>query len=190
MFPGILAFIKTKLFSLPVVFIGILIAILSIFLIYNSDTILSKFGFETKSVLKAQVETLKKDLQTAERINKDLNEKVKNIEITYKNREKKLIDFINNSCVVEKKVSDILSKKKKAEGILQQEANNASKVQVNLSKKNTVSSKVSSITNDKPTTNNIDNESTTVLTIEQINKHSELQISTLNEVYNELFKKS
>lgn len=164
MFTTFFTFLKTKLFSLPVVFIGILVAIISIFLIYNSDTVLSRFGFETKTVLKAQVESLKKDLKQAESVNADLLKKLEYVEQQAKIREQALVEYYQNVNTVQKRVSSIQKTKIEKEKVIQEEI----KQQQVLD----------------------ENTKTVSFPIEKLNEHSSIQISTLNEVYHELFENS
>lgn len=55
-------YLKSKFFNLTTMFLGAMLLLISLFVLFNSDTVLSRFGFETKTNLKAQVVSTKKDL--------------------------------------------------------------------------------------------------------------------------------
>jgi len=65
MFSALALFFKNKVFSLSGSFILIFIAIFALFLFSNTNTILSKFGFETTTNLKAELVKSQEDLKKA-----------------------------------------------------------------------------------------------------------------------------
>lgn len=84
MFSKVLGFFGLD--KLSMYFILGLIALLGIILIYNSDTILSRFGFETTSSLKAKVAQLEQQNQQLSQANKQLKDDLDKLEIR-KNQE-------------------------------------------------------------------------------------------------------
>lgn len=72
MYITILKFIKDKLFSPSGIVVLIFASIFLLFLFSNTDTILSKFGFETKSSLKGELVQAKADFKTLQEANTDL----------------------------------------------------------------------------------------------------------------------
>lgn len=69
---AILMWVKGRLFSQSGIFLAVLVGFLLLFIIPNTDTILSKFGFETKTNLKGDLVATQKDLKTAVETNKSL----------------------------------------------------------------------------------------------------------------------
>lgn len=63
--------------NLGLIFVGLLVLVISVFVYSNSSVILSKFGFETTTNLKAEVTRLQGELSQAKRINDKLNEDLK-----------------------------------------------------------------------------------------------------------------
>lgn len=80
MWTTILSFVKGKVFSEAGSLLIPLVLILSVFFIWNSDSILTKFGFETKSSLKAEVSRLNETVKLLEESNKKLTEDVRKAE--------------------------------------------------------------------------------------------------------------
>lgn len=72
--PALFAGLKSKLASGIGVFIGILAIFIATIVLFNSDTILTKLGFETKTALKGQAVTAKKDLEAVLMANADIQE--------------------------------------------------------------------------------------------------------------------
>lgn len=157
-----LTFFKTKILTTPVVFLAILVSILSLFLIYNSDTILTRLGFETKTNLKAQVVSLKKDLETAENVNKKLIDDLNSLEKQLKTNQETISNFYKE----EKRIATKVSVIKEAKVIKEKQ------IEKNIEEKKIVDEENNTIT----------------LPLKEVNEHSFIQITTLNEVYNELFE--
>jgi cell division protein FtsB len=78
MFSRVLGFFGLD--KLSMYFILGLIALLSIIVVYNSDTILSRFGFETTSSLKAKVAKLEEQNQQLAQANKQLKDDLDKLE--------------------------------------------------------------------------------------------------------------
>jgi cell division protein FtsB len=78
MFSKVLEFFNLD--KLSMYFILGLIALLGIIVIYNSDTILSKFGFETTSSLKAKVAQLEQQNQQLSQANQKLKDDLDKLE--------------------------------------------------------------------------------------------------------------
>ena len=81
---AILAWVKGRIFSQGGLLIALLVGLILLFIIPNSDTILSKFGFETKTTLKGQLVSTQKDLVTTIDNNKSLVSGGKIAEETHK----------------------------------------------------------------------------------------------------------
>lgn len=72
MWTAVFSFLKGKVFTEAGSLLIPLLIILSIFVIWNSDSILTKFGFETTANLKAEVTRLTIQIETLEEANKKL----------------------------------------------------------------------------------------------------------------------
>lgn len=101
MFSALPLFLKNKVFSLSGSFILIFIAIFALFLFSNTNTILSKFGFETTTNLKAELVKSQEDLKKLAEINTNLN----NLIVQTNERHKRELEAIR-SVEEEKKVID------------------------------------------------------------------------------------
>lgn len=110
---AIIAWIKGKIFSQGGLFIALLIGLILLFIIPNSDTILSKFGFETKSTLKGQLVSSQKDLQTTVNNNKTLEASGRIAEETHKSAVTSLVNNFEEQKKNEKKVEKINTKANK-----------------------------------------------------------------------------
>lgn len=157
---AIFAFLKGKLFSQGGLLIALLIGFILLFIIPNSDTILSKFGFETKTTLKGQVVSLTKDLGTAVDNNESL---VSSGKIAEENHASAVTTLTNN---FEQKESDrkkVDKINKKADKVITPAITSLKMTEV--------------IT---PTTITLDK-----LKVDEVSKAN---ISALNETFNELFQ--
>jgi len=76
MLTALMLLIKEKLFSTAGIFLLIFAAIFAVFIFSNSNVILSKFGFETTTTLKAEVTRLDGELKTLKDINEKLNKTI------------------------------------------------------------------------------------------------------------------
>lgn len=101
MFSALALFFKNKVFNLSGSFILIFIAIFALFLFSNTNTILSKFGFETTTNLKAELVKSQEDLKKLAEINTNLN----NLILQTNERHKRELEAIR-SVEEEKKVID------------------------------------------------------------------------------------
>ncbi len=72
MWTTIVSFLKGKVFTEAGSLIIPLVLIVALFAIWNSESILTKFGFETTSTLKAKVATLESKVSELEEANKKL----------------------------------------------------------------------------------------------------------------------
>ena len=109
---AIKTFFGDKVMSSAGIFIGIFAIIIGVFIFSNSNVILSKFGFETATNLKAEVTRLQGELETAQRVNKDLQTNLAAQETRHKAEIKALVDSAKER---EKIQSDIIEAKKKKE---------------------------------------------------------------------------
>lgn len=109
---AIKTFFGDKVMSSAGIFIGIFAVIIGVFIFSNSNVILSKFGFETATNLKAEVTRLQGELQTAQRVNKDLQDNLAAQETRHKAEIKALVDSAKER---EKIQNDIIEAKKKKE---------------------------------------------------------------------------
>lgn len=73
MWSALSLFFKEKVFSSTGILISIFAIIFSVFLFSNSDIILSKFGFETTSTLKANLVKAQSDIDKLIKVNEDLS---------------------------------------------------------------------------------------------------------------------
>lgn len=109
---AIKTFFGDKVMSSAGIFIGIFAVIIGVFIFSNSNVILSKFGFETATNLKAEVTRLQGELETAQRVNKDLQSNLAAQETRHKAEVKALVESAKER---EKIQNDIIEAKKKKE---------------------------------------------------------------------------
>lgn len=122
---GISTFFKTKVFNAAGLFIGLLVLFIGVFIWSNSNVILSKFGFETTTTLKANLvqETNRAD-KAVEKL-KEVQEEAKKLKEYNDNLNQKLAEFeakkteVNNETTVtivkKKEVNKPIIKKVKTE---------------------------------------------------------------------------
>ncbi|EKD89536.1 MAG: hypothetical protein ACD_33C00045G0003 [uncultured bacterium] len=172
-------FISDKLLSLPGIFIMVLVGILLVIIVPNTDTILSKLGFETKSVLVAKLATADANLVKMKEVNDGLNNTITNLKSTHI----KEINAVSNLCTNKEKVST------KVAVIKNQKDINVAKVITEIEKKTIIKKKETKtiITDDNIKIHSTIETDTITLPIEELNKLSSINISSLNDVYNELF---
>lgn len=105
--------LKSKMFTETAGILLPLFLLLGLFLFWNGDLIMSKFGFETRSSLKAQVASLQKDISALQEKNEDLSKELTSVY--------ELIGITDNilSAVIEQErdtfltVSELLEKRRK-----------------------------------------------------------------------------
>lgn len=107
---AILAWIKGRIFSQGGLLIALLVGLILLFIIPNSDTILSKFGFETKTTLKGQLVSTQKDLKTTIDNNKTLESTGKIAEETHKSAVTAIVQTYEQEKKNDKKVEKINAK--------------------------------------------------------------------------------
>ena len=90
--------------------IALLVGLILLFIIPNSDTILSKFGFETKTTLKGQLVSTQKDLKTTIDNNKTLESTGKIAEETHKSAVTAIVQTYEQEKKNDKKVEKINAK--------------------------------------------------------------------------------
>ena len=103
---------KEKVFSMTGVFLMIFAVIIGSFLFFNSNTILEKFGFETRTSIKAELTKTQGQLTQAQDTNKELVDKIKELERVKKEHEQAIIDYETQKAKDKKTIDDILTKKK------------------------------------------------------------------------------
>ena len=113
MFTLIFSFLKSTLFSTTGLFVSIFTLVIGSFLFYNSDTILDKFGFETKATLKGELSKSQKDLETAVGVNKNLNVVIGQIEENKVKTVETLETFVVEKTKAQKKVNVVIAKRAK-----------------------------------------------------------------------------
>lgn len=170
MWTTILSFVKGKVFSEAGSLIVPLLLIVSIFVLWNGETILTKFGFETTAAMKAKVATLEAKVNTLEEANKKLTSDLKKAE----EKGGILSDASSSVCVFQQettdKTEDLTDRRKK-------EADKINKTHYDLPAK----SKVSSAPNPTERVNSVQRNS-------RIEALSMNNIKTLHEAYNVLIK--
>lgn len=112
MFAALGLFFKEKVFSMTGVFLMIFAVIIGSFLFFNSNTILEKFGFETRTSIKAELTKTQGQLTQAQDTNKELVDKIKELERVKKEHEQAIIDYETQKAKDKKTIDDILTKKK------------------------------------------------------------------------------
>ncbi len=108
---AIKTFFSEKVMSSAGIFIGIFALIIAVFIYSNSNVILSKFGFETTTNLKSEVTRLQGELETAQRINKDLQSDLTAQETRHKAEIKAIVDSSKEREKVKDKLIEVKSKK-------------------------------------------------------------------------------
>lgn len=160
MLTAIFSFIKSKLFSTSGVFLLIFAAIISIFIFFNSNIILSKFGFETTTTLKSELTRTQSELEQLKSINNDLNNNIKLVEDRYKKQLLAITTLQEEKIAMENKVNTI--------------------VKTYTTTKNKLNKDIKVKVQESPTD--------ITLPIEEINQLSVNNISAINTVYSELFE--
>lgn len=112
MFTALGLFFKEKVFSMTGVFLMIFAFIIGGFLFYNSNTILEKFGFETRTSIKAELTKTQEQLTQAQDTNKELVQKIKELERVKKEHEQAIIDYEAEKKQTNKTIEEIKTKKK------------------------------------------------------------------------------
>lgn len=157
MFTAISLFFKEKVFTLTGTFIIIFASIFAIFLIFNSNVILSKFGFETTTTLKSELTKSQKDLERLADINRSNMDTLDTVTKTHKKEVELIETYIKDKDIVTSKVTKIISDRK------------------------TESKPIETIVNEKITVT----DTTIVLPLEEYNKLSEKNIEALHKAYEE-----
>jgi len=108
---AIKTFFSEKVMSSAGIFIGIFALIIAVFIYSNSNVILSKFGFETTTNLKSEVTRLQGELQTAQKINQDLNRNMVEMQDRHKAEIKAIVDAQKEREEVKNRIIEIKTKK-------------------------------------------------------------------------------
>lgn len=104
-------FVKKYLSTNTGIFISIFVGIIAIFIFFNFNTILSKFGFETTTTLKALLVKSQEDLKRATEINKDLNNTIDRLKNSNKNKLESVTGFYKEKEELSKKALNISKRK-------------------------------------------------------------------------------
>lgn len=107
---AIKTFFGDKLSSSTGIFIGIFAVIIGVFIFSNSSVILSKFGFETATNLKSQVTRLEGELETAQRVNKNLQDTLTAQDTRHKAEIKAIVDAQKEREQVKDKIIEVKAK--------------------------------------------------------------------------------
>lgn len=164
-FAAISLFFKEKvaknLFSEAGAFIGVLIGLLLIVVLFNSDTILSRFGFQTKTNLATQLS----QAQAATSAFKTANEALV----------KQVADLQKQAAIDKQNLSDYYQQKEKdrqtIEKLKHEKAKKEQVLNTQIDMKTKIDPKADTIT----------------LPLSEMNEHSVIEINALNEAYDELF---
>lgn len=169
MWTTILSFFKGKVFSEAGSLILPLVIILAVFVIWNSDSILTKFGFETTSSLRTKVGTLESQLEQLKEVNKKLKSDIELTEHSKTISEEVVSELCSIKEETKVKVDTVIDRRKvEAERI--KETYKEVKVEKNTSE---VSVKTESHTVQLPMTRS--------------DALSHNNIKSINEAYDELF---
>jgi phenylalanyl-tRNA synthetase alpha subunit len=158
MFTAIALFLKNKLFSGSGMFILGFVAIIGMFLVYNSDTILEKFGFETKATLASKLTSSQKDLTTATDINRNLNKTIDTLQTVHQ-KEVETIVLVNKQKEKTQETVRVVTEKRKTS---------------------------SKATQDELERKTITTDTTTTLPIAEYNQLSLDNISSIHDAFNQL----
>lgn len=88
-----LTLLKTRLFNLPTMFVLGMVGLIAFVLLTNSDTVLSKFGFETTSTLKAELARTQAELDRLAKVNQELIDSIEEIKRTQQAQIEALSNF-------------------------------------------------------------------------------------------------
>ena len=88
-----LTLLKTRLFNLPTMFVLGMVGLIAFVLLTNSDTVLSKFGFETTSTLKAELARTQSELDRLAKVNQELIDSIEEIKRTQQAQIEALSNF-------------------------------------------------------------------------------------------------
>lgn len=114
----LLSFIKNKLFSSAGIFFLIFGLIIGTFLFFNSNVILSKFGFETTATLKSELTRSQADIEKLKAINEDLNKKLEDMKYKYEEQIRSITTLQKEKAAIEKKVTKTVKAYKDAQAKL------------------------------------------------------------------------
>lgn len=152
------SYLKSKLTS-PVIYLVIgLVAFLALFVFYNSDTILDRFGFETKASLKAELAKSQKDLERANYLLQNQTLEAERAKAEY---EKRIVILENVTKSKERVTATVTS---------------------NISKKTAKAETVKASLDTKIVTT----ETTITLPIAELDQLSTINITALHDAFNEL----
>ena len=101
------SFFKDKVFSVTGILITAMVLLIGSLVWSNSDTILSKFGFETKTNLKGSLIKAQEDLRVAVDSNKRLNDELKEKERYNQQLLKELESLENDKIALSKEIEEI-----------------------------------------------------------------------------------
>lgn len=156
----ILNYIRGKLFTNAGIFFLIFGGIFAVFLFSNSSIVLSKFGFETTTTLKAQLVKSQADLVTLKLANDSLIDTVKTLNDTHARDIASIVKLQTDSNNVKKVTTNITAKKKKTESSIEQSIDS----------------------------NSIYTLTTITLPTKEVTQLSVNNIDSLNETYTDLFE--
>lgn len=112
MFTSVLTFLKTSLFTRNGVFILGFLAFISVFLIFNSETILTKFGFQTKTAAVVELAETKAELQTAVRANEELVIAIEEMQIVHREERAAIRTVTQERQVIQRQVNRVIEERK------------------------------------------------------------------------------
>lgn len=145
--------------SLTTIFILIFALLIVILVVSNANVILSKFGFETTTQLKAELVRTQEELKRAKEINDNLNNTLTQIQLEFERSRQIISELVAEKEALTKRAEEILKQKNDREKVLIAE----------LKRKTTTTSNI--ITYPK----------------EELNKLSESNIVALQEAYRSYF---
>lgn len=112
MFTALGLFVKNKLFSTTGVFILVFVALFGVFIFSNTDTILTKFGFETKTSLRGKLSEAQKDLERLGDLNKQLNQSLEELQKQHERELEALKLYHEEAKAIEEAVQQIVEQRK------------------------------------------------------------------------------
>lgn len=106
-----LSFIKSKVFSQTGAVLLPLLGLIAVFLIWNSDLILTELGYETRSNLKAQVVQLQHKVDQLETANASLSKELLDTITLITTTEQTVDTYYQSKETTQDKVKDFISKR-------------------------------------------------------------------------------
>jgi len=112
MFTTILTFLKSNLFTRNGVFVLGLLAFIAVFLVFNSEQILTKLGFQTRTAAVIELAQTQADLQTAVRVTEELNVAIEQIQQVHREERVAVRAVAQERQTIQRQVTRVIEERK------------------------------------------------------------------------------